>query len=62
MNWCCYEEDLGSYTMLTNEVSPQENVNISWKMNFDGAKSRMGANVGIVFTSPQGDTTLFLSI
>jgi hypothetical protein len=37
-----YEEDLGSYIVLETEVAPRENVNIAWKMNFDGAKSRMG--------------------
>jgi hypothetical protein len=38
----CYEEDLGSYIVLATEIAPQEDVNIAWKMNFDGAKSRTG--------------------
>jgi hypothetical protein len=55
----CYEEDLGSYTVLATKVAPPKNVNIAWKMNFDGAKSRMGTSAEIVFTSPRGDTLCY---
>jgi len=44
------------YIFLATETSPQEDVNIIWKMNFDGAKSRIGVDVGIMFVSPKGDT------
>jgi hypothetical protein len=55
----CYEEDLGSYIVLATEIAPQEDVNIAWKMNFDGAKSRIGTGAGIMFVSPKGDTLCY---
>jgi hypothetical protein len=57
-----YEEDLGSYMVLTNEIAPQENVSIAWKMNFDGTKSRIGVGVGIVFISPKVSHRVMLSV
>jgi hypothetical protein len=47
----CFEEELGSYTVLTTELDPRVEVNM-WKMNFDGAKSQAGMGAGIVFTFP----------
>jgi hypothetical protein len=35
-----YEENLGAYTILVNSTTPREDVDVMWKMNFDGAKSR----------------------
>jgi hypothetical protein len=42
--------------MTAIEIYPREYINISWKMNFDGAKSRIGVGVGIKFVYPMGDT------
>jgi hypothetical protein len=53
-----YEEDLGYYTILATNIAPQEDVNVSWKMNFGGYNSRIGASVGMVFDSPKGDTLI----
>jgi len=40
--------------VLTIEVAPQGDINIVWKMNFDGTKSQSGMGAGIVFTSTKG--------
>jgi len=52
----CYEKYLGSYTLLTTKIAPLEDVNITWKMNFDEAQPKIGVGARIMFVSPKGDT------
>jgi hypothetical protein len=51
-----YEEDLGYYNVLAIKITLREYVNISWKMNFDGANSKTRVSARVVFISPKGDT------
>jgi len=54
-----YEKDLWYYTVLATELAPWDNVSISWKMKFYGAKSIARVGLGIAFMSPRGDTLCY---